>query len=474
MSTIQVKRMTSASAPNREAPPGGRSRPWSGLTRFTEETAGDVAIIFGLMAMAMFMFIGAAVDIGRWLNARDQTIAAVDAAVLAGGRTLQSATNPATAQADAIAMAKRYYDQTVANRLSLKSDTIQFVVGDNGTSVTITGNGEIRTPFMALAGISELQLLQSSGFEHSKAMLAVGGNAEMNLEISMMLDVSGSMGEGTKLQEMKDAAKDLVNIVVWADQGSYTSKVAIVPFSGDVRPPAGLWSLVTDPTWPDSRPNPNGDRKANAWPKTSCVAERSGTDSHMDTLATLGTYVMRTYTSSGNCSTPLSGSVMPMSNDKTALTNKINGLTLGGGTAGHIGTAWAYYMISPKWASILPLASKPVAYTAPKNKKIAILMTDGEYNYTYGNTGIATNSGGGNANSNSSAGQALAICNQMKTDNIEVYTVGFDLQANQTALNMLKNCASDASKAYSAADGDQLKAAFRDIALKISTLYLMK
>jgi hypothetical protein len=46
-------------------------------------------VVFGMMIMAMFMFIGAAVDIGRWLNARDQTIAAVDAAVLAAGLALQ-------------------------------------------------------------------------------------------------------------------------------------------------------------------------------------------------------------------------------------------------------------------------------------------------------------------------------------------------------------------------------------------------
>ena len=58
--------------------------------------------------------IGAAVDISRWLHARDQTIAAVDAAVLAGGRWLQTS---ASDNAGAIATAQKFYSQNVASRL---------------------------------------------------------------------------------------------------------------------------------------------------------------------------------------------------------------------------------------------------------------------------------------------------------------------------------------------------------------------
>ena len=103
-------------------------------------------------------------------------------------------------------------------------------------------------------------------------------------------------------------------------------------------------------------------------------------------------------------------------------------------------------------------------------------MTDGEYNYTFDNSGVPTNANGanGSANGNSSAAQALATCNQMKQDGIDVYTVGFDLGGNQTAENTLKNCASDNSKFYNAEDAEALKRSFRDIALKISQLYLSK
>lgn len=483
MSRNPMERNTSASATNVKGQSGmeqgvrGRQR----LASFARDTAGDVAIMFGLMTMAMFMLIGAAVDIGRWLNARDQTIAAIDAAVLAAGRALQ--TNGGN-QADAIAMAKVYYQEATKNRLVVKNDNVSFSVVDNGTAVQATGNAEINTPFMRLAGVNELPLLKATQAEHSKSVLAVGGNAELNLEIAMMLDVSGSMGEGSKLQDMKDAASDLVDIVVWNDQSQFKSRVSVVPFSADVRPPEAqaqggllgllnsLLSLVTPPTnssWPASR-----SYNSKTYTRTACVGERMSTEKYTDVLPAANKYTTPVYTRGGSCSIAASGAVLPLTNDKTALKGKINSLVAQGGTAGHVGTAWAYYMLSPKWSSIVPSAAQPVAYNTPKTNKIAILMSDGEYNYTYGSNGIATDTTGSNGNSATSATQAVAICNQMKQQNIEVYTVGFDLGGNQTAINTLKNCATDASKAYNADNGDQLKAAFRDIALKVSSLYLTK
>jgi uncharacterized protein YegL len=45
-----------------------------------------------------------------------------------------------------------------------------------------------------------------------------------------VLDVTGLMS-GQKIADLKLAAKDLIDIVVWEDQSKYTSKVALVPFS---------------------------------------------------------------------------------------------------------------------------------------------------------------------------------------------------------------------------------------------------
>jgi hypothetical protein len=100
-------------------------------------------------------------------------------------------------------------------------------------------------------------------------------------------------------------------------------------------------------------------------------------------------------------------------------------------------------------------------------------MTDGEYNTQYDTNGVQTGStGAGSAVNGDSTTQARALCTAMKAKGVTVYTVGFDLGGNQTAIDTLNQCATDDSKFYNANDGQELKQAFRDIALKISSLYL--
>jgi Flp pilus assembly protein TadG len=480
---IRMATATKVSQPFVPGPQLGFGR----IAEFAEDTSGDVVVLFGLMFAVSMMVIGAAVDFGRWTNARSETAAAVDAAVLAGGRALQ--TNGGN-EADAIAVATRYYAQAAANRIPVTRDSVKFKVTDNGTSIIATGNARIATPFMSLAGVSDLPLLKDSGAGSSAASLGVGSQSGVNLEIAMMLDTSGSMAQSTssgnaKIADLKQAAQDLVKIVVWDDQSSFKSRVSLVPFSADVRIPGGWLSNVQDPSWPSTRTLGNGNANGNGhgndgeggqvFKKTVCVGERTGGDKHTDAAAGTGRYIMNAYTPDGQCGQKSSDDeVVPMTSDKNKLLQKLEKLSIGGGTAGHIGTAWAYYMLSPKWANVVPHESAAVSFGTPKTEKIAILMTDGEYNFTYDNDGIPTNYSHGNANGNSSAGQAIAICNQMKQSGIKVYTVGFDLGGNQTAINTLQTCATDPSKFYNAKDGAQLKLAFRDIALKVSQLHLTR
>jgi hypothetical protein len=136
-------------------------------------------------------------------------------------------------------------------------------------------------------------------------------------------------------------------------------------------------------------------------------------------------------------------------------------------------------MLSPQWSSVLKADSSPSSFGRKDVRKVAVLMSDGEYNFTYDADGGPSSSvggtgsnGSGSINRLSSAAQAVQVCAQMKSSGIEVYTVGFQLGGNQTAIDTLRECASSASSAYNAESGEELKNAFRDIALKVSSLYL--
>ena len=486
----------------------------SGLRKFKDDRKGDVAMMFGLMALIMMLFVGGAVDFGRWLHASKQTKNAIDAAVLAGGRVLQLEGNSAAAVTAAKAAAMKYYTENVRTRIAVINDTVAFDVTPAGTGFTASGNAYLRTPILALANISQLPLLRAGAADFSIAKLATGGNAQNDLEISVMLDTSGSMS-GTKISDMKLAAKDLVDIVVWDNQSTYTSKVAIAPFSADVILPASMnlaargnpaatktfsytcsggngggnnnKSSSSSSSSSNAKSNDDDDDDDDdedeggdtpqvcsvTYQRTPCVVERKDAERYTDAAPGDGTYVMTEYTSNGNCSQPLVNAVVPLSNDKTALKASIDGLVIAGATAGHLGTAWAWYTLSPNWANVFPASSQPKAYGAAKLQKIAILMTDGEYNTQYTVEGIrpGLQEAGVLANG-SSVTQAKALCDGMKQSGITVYTVGFDLGGNQTAINTLNYCASSAGHAYNADGGAELRQAFRDIGLKISTLYL--
>ena len=174
------------------------------------------------------------------------------------------------------------------------------------------------------------------------------------------------------------------------------------------------------------------------------------------------------------CTLASEGEVLPLTSDKTKLIDKIDDLAAKGGTAGQVGTAWAWYALSPNWNTTLS-GSGASAYGKSDLRKIAILMTDGEYNVAYDASGIDTNDDRAGAAANgSSPVQAKALCSAMKAKGIEIYTVGFGNGITSSAKDVLTSCATEPGKFYVAKDEEELRQAYRDIALKLSSLYLSK
>lgn len=407
------------------------------LTNFHRDTRGAIAIIFALVFVMLVAVVGGAIDYGQWSRTRMNTQAALDAAVLAAGRVMQL---PNMTETQALAAAQKYFDENKPAHLDPLN--VSFSIDPTGTEVTgTTATSAVKTPFLGVIGIPSLAVNETAS-----AKLAVGANSGSHVEISLMLDVTGSM-DGTKITDLKVAAKDLVDIVVWADQSNFTSRVALAPFSPYVN--VGT-SYFTDVTGQSAASN-----------AVTCVKERDNSNRYTDSHPQTGDY----FDAYSGASCPTSATIMPLTNDKTALHNHIDGLTTDGSTAGHLGTAWAWYLISPKWTSVWPIASKPKPYALtsemnpqgqPKLHKIALLMTDGDYNKWYSGDDSTT--------------QARQLCTNMKAEGVTVYSVGFAVSVGSTPDVTMQQCATSAAHYYNASDGNQLKSAFRDIALKIMTL----
>ncbi len=514
--------------------------------RLRSDERGVTAVIFGLSVPLLFLCAGIAIDAARWFDARHETAAAVDAAVLAGGRTLQIQPDDPDA---AIAVALKVYRANTESRMRTLSDSISFSLADNNQAIVASGTAKIGTSFLAMAGITELDLASDAQAGFAKAKISTGGNGGGHVEISLMLDVTGSMCDdgagpcqsGNKLTGLKTAAKDLIDIVVAQNQGQFTSKVALIPFSTRVRvgPDGGGANMMRDLTnlnatwsgWYRECTQGSGtggsesggnwtctrtqvQQKSN-WKVMPCVTDRYNNNigfDATDTRPSSGVWLNAhdgsrmtlswdssdvtpssdrglssadpanhwNYSSDGVCADVANNNeIMPLSNDKSALKNRIDGLEAYGSTAGALGTAWAWYTLSPNWDNVFTGNSRPRPYSdlttlqpsgAPLLRKVAVLMTDGGYN---------TYRGWKDQSQQDVSNFALQLCTNMKAQGIEVYTVGFaldQLTASERTIAeaTLKACGTDLSHFYDTLTVPQLQAAFRDIALKMTTLALIR
>ena len=163
--------------------------------------------------------------------------------------------------------------------------------------------------------------------------------------------------------------------------------------------------------------------------------------------------------------------VMPLSgkSKSNVIKSAIDSFTPNGGTAGHIGTAWGWYMLSPAWASLFPTANRPAAYAPNDTIKAVLLMSDGAFNLSYLN-GASTDLV---AMTDESYAQFQALCTAMKDQKVVVYMVGFGIPDTR-AQNEMRACVSSEKQYFQAVSGNELKDAFRQIASQLKGMRLTK
>ena len=431
------------------------------FARFIPEASGAVALIFALSIFLLFSVVGGAIDFARVYRAQTAIQNALDAGVLAATRVKQLGGGD-----DAALTAAHALFDPVKSRFEVTGAS-DFRFTEGGATLTANVDLGLRTLFLGVIGMPTLTVKAGT-----KASFGNGGASSTDVELVMMLDVTGSMCMPcTKIDALKVAAEDLIEIVVQDNQSGAQSRVGIAPFSSSVQLPDGLFRDVT--TRVVGAPSPTSGLAY-----SGCVTERGGAQAYTEAAPGPGAYLTPLETDPNpvgrdepwereSCNGDRE--VIPLSKHKAQLKDAVRRLSTGGRTAGHIGTAWAWYLLSPNWAPFYPGDSRPDAYSRiterhpngeQKLRKIAVLMTDGEYNTHYRGSNSPT--------------QARELCTRMKATGIEVYTVGFDLGGNATAIATLRHCASDESKFYNATTGEELRQAFRDIAIQAVPLRLVQ
>lgn len=179
--------------------------------RFAKHEAGNVAMIFGLCLVPLLGLAGGTLDYIAASAHRATLQSTADAAALAGARAFETGDGGVRkAVADFV---KASTDDIVAGA-KLRVD-IDRKVG----RVTVDATADVPTAFMPLFGISKLEIGTTSEVIQSTDAL----------EIALVMDNTGSMGERGKLQAMKRAATELVESLVAASPKD-TVHFAVVPF----------------------------------------------------------------------------------------------------------------------------------------------------------------------------------------------------------------------------------------------------
>ncbi|MEJ1157893.1 pilus assembly protein TadG-related protein [Prosthecomicrobium sp. N25] len=420
------------------------------LTDFARDERGSIAATFGGALLGIMVTTGVAVDYSRAAAVRSEMQGAADAASLATARAIAAGESD-TKKLQAVA--RSIFDANMRADIAetVKSADFKVVTDLKTKTASVKATAHMKTVLIGIAGVDVVDLGVSSDS-------TVDGT---KFEIAMMVDMTGSMaskpkaGGPTKIASLKSASTDFINTLLPANGANKeVVRIGVVPFAASVN--AGAYAAAV-----------SGGKS------TACVTERylSGV---IDSSDASGKVSPVGVSAAADCP---ANKVRPLTNDRTALLADVSAFTASGTTAGHLGTIWARYVLSAKWSDVWTGAAAS-ATGAKGVRKVAILMTDGLYNTSYGTTGKQTVVEPNPA----SMDAALAACGAMNKEGITVYTIGFDLTgaSGTWAKKMLEDCASTITdqngvkrKAfYDAADGAALKAAYDEIAAQILKIRL--
>lgn len=333
----------------------------------------------------MVMMGGLAVDLMRYEQTRTTLQNTLDRATLASASLTQTL-NPRTVVAD-------YFTKAGMDKY-LKGVTVSE--GMNFRNVMADAAAATDPYFLHLIGQDQMD---AKG--HSMAEQRV-----TNVEIMLVLDVSGSMASNSKLANLKTAANEFVDTVLSSD-AEHKISIGLVPFNGQVNIGPDLrgkyTALTDDPAVANVQcvDMPSSVYNATALPTNTAMSMTAHADTYSGTNQTNAwvSYTDTTYAIGYNATNnagnvwcpPIATNIIRLPSESiTALQGQINGLVAVGATSINAGLKWGLALMDPSAQQMYTqligankmsadLAGRPYSFTDPEAMKVIVLMTDGEH-----------------------------------------------------------------------------------------------
>lgn len=336
---------------------------------------GSLSIFALILFVLMAMMGGIAVDMMRHEQRRTALQQTVDRSVLAAASLNQTL--------DPTAVVNDYFAKA---GLSQYLSGVTVTEGINFRTVQAQAQSDVDTFFMRMMGVPTLSVPAGSTAEQRIS----------NVEISLVLDVSGSM-QGTKLTNLKTAARNFVTRVLGPDIERRIS-ISIVPYNGQVNLGQNLRQKF-NVSHLHGTPNVNCiDLPPTAYnsltlSRTALMPQTAHADTFTPSNLT-NTHVaiegQQTNQTNNWCPPRANNIVRPLGHAITTLHNQINALEAVGATSINAGMRWGLTLLDPAMRGMVTelvaenvvnasFLGRPFDWNDPETMKVVILMTDGEH-----------------------------------------------------------------------------------------------
>lgn len=353
-----------------------RSRFAGYMNRFAKDDNGTILVLSIYFFLLIVMFAGIGVDMIMFERDRSRLQSTSDRASLAAADLDQTL--------DPEAVVEDYFAK---EGLSDYLISVNVDEGLNYRTVSVVASSDVQTNFMHMTGVESLTAVAGSTAEER-----IDG-----VEISMVLDVSGSMGGNNRLVNLKVAARDFIDNM-YENSAEGKTSISIVPYATQVSAPQYLFDELivsnehnysrcitfTSDDFNTASIDINSEMKRamhfDPW------SSSSSTDGRSTDPMKLVQYPV--------CENDPAREMMVLQDDTSALKSFISDFEAGGNTSIDVGMKWGAALLDPSMKPVIEnlvgdhvvsenFIERPETYASGESLKIIVLMTDGQNTSQY-------------------------------------------------------------------------------------------
>jgi Flp pilus assembly protein TadG len=352
-----------------------RSRLARHLNRFAKDDGGAILALSIYFFLLILMIAGVGVDVMKTERERSKLQATSDRASLAAADLDQDLVP--------LAVVEDYFDKAGL------SDYLISVDVDEGLGyrvVEVHASTTVETQFMRMTGVETLTAPASSTAEER-----IDG-----VEISLVLDVSGSMGSNSRLSNMKVAARDFIDTMMDNSEEGKVS-ISIIPYATQVSAPEYFFDEL-----PVSSELKHDNSHCINFTSSDFNSTAIDLNAEMQQTMHFDPYNTRDKRdddpmvplSDTVCVDQASREMMVLQNDADALKSFISSFYADGYTSIDLGMKWAAALLDPSLNPVIEnlidssdissdFTGRPHNYNDGETIKVVVLMTDGENTNQY-------------------------------------------------------------------------------------------